>query len=339
MKHTEKNKIIDFVILWVDGNDPKWRTEKKRYSNSGSDDREERYRDWDILKYWFRGVEEYAPWVNHVFFVTYSHLPEWLNLNHEKLVVVNHADFIPESYLPTFSSHTIELNLHRIKGLSENFVYFNDDMFILKPTKPELFFKNGLPCDTAILNALCFDRIPGSKLLFMVPAYDMVLINSNFNKNKTIKERKSNWFNLKYGKDLLRTFALLPWRHFPGFHLYHMPYSWKKSVLQEIWEKEGEVLDETCSHKFRMSSDVNSWLVSYWQFASNQFSPRNPKTGSLLAVGDSNNDYVYDTIRNQKSLLCCINDNVSNADNYENIRTQLQESFEAILPKKSGFEV
>ena len=234
MKKNDNGEKIDFVILWVDGNDDKWRAEKKKYKNDGSDDREERYRDWEILKYWFRGVEKFAPWVNRIFFVTYGHLPEWLNTSHEKLVIVNHSDFIPEKYLPTFSSHAIELNLHRIQDLSENFVYFNDDMFILRPARKDLFFKNDLPCDTAVLNALCFARIPGSKLLFMVPAYDMVLINSNFDKNKVIKGNWKNWFSLKYGKDLLRTAALMPWRHFPGFALYHMPYSWKKSTLQEI---------------------------------------------------------------------------------------------------------
>lgn len=330
---------IDFVILWVDGNDAKWREEKHKYDNRNSDDRDERYRDWDILKYWFRGVEKFAPWVNRIFFVTYGHLPKWLDINNEKLVIVNHREFIPEKYLPTFSSHAIELNLHRIKGLSEHFVYFNDDMFILKPTKPDLFFKKGLPCDSAILNALCFDRVPGSKMLFMVPAYDMVLINNNFNKNETIAQKPFNWFSLKYGKDIFRTIALLPWRHFPGFALYHLPYSWNKSVLEEIWRVEGDVLDETCSHKFRMSSDVNSWLVSYWQFAKNMFYPRSPKVGTQATLRDGNNDKIYEFVKKQKYSLCCINDAVQDIENFENIKKSLQESFEVILPEKSKFEV
>ena len=69
----------------------------------------------------------------------------WLNTENPKLTVVNHKDYIPEEYLPTFSSHPIELNLHRIKGLSEQFVYFNDDTFIINAMQPEDFFKKGLP--------------------------------------------------------------------------------------------------------------------------------------------------------------------------------------------------
>ncbi|MBR6159158.1 MAG: Stealth CR1 domain-containing protein, partial [Lachnospiraceae bacterium] len=125
---------IDFVITWVDGNDPEWRKEKEKYSGKTTgDDREKRYRDWELLRYWFRGVENCAPWVNKIHFVTCGHLPDWLDTGHPKLNIVNHKDYIPEQYLPTFSCRPIELNLHRIPGLSDDFVYFNDDMFLLRP--------------------------------------------------------------------------------------------------------------------------------------------------------------------------------------------------------------
>ena len=61
-----------------------------------SDDRDIRYRDWDNLQFWFRGVEKFAPWVNKIHFVTYGHLPKWLNVNNKKLNIVNHKDFMPE---------------------------------------------------------------------------------------------------------------------------------------------------------------------------------------------------------------------------------------------------
>ena len=68
---------IDFVVTWVDGNDPAWRQEKAKYSGAGNwDDSEERYRDWELLQYWFRGVEQFAPWVRKIHFVTWGHLPE-----------------------------------------------------------------------------------------------------------------------------------------------------------------------------------------------------------------------------------------------------------------------
>ena len=147
---------MDFVIAWVDGNDPAWQKEKRKTEHvpeatAEADDRDERYRDWDNLQYWFRGVEQFAPWVRKIHFVTWGHLPKWLNTEHPKLHIVKHEDFIPSEFLPTFNSHTIEWNFHRIPGLSERFVYFNDDMFLLNQIHPENFFIGEKPVDMLAL--------------------------------------------------------------------------------------------------------------------------------------------------------------------------------------------
>ena len=94
-------KKIDVVLTWVDGNDPNWRAEKKKYDKSSTliDEREVRYRDWDNIQYIFRGIENYMPWVNKVHFVTWGHLPSWMNTECPKLNIVNHKDFIPTEYL------------------------------------------------------------------------------------------------------------------------------------------------------------------------------------------------------------------------------------------------
>ena len=60
-------------------------------------------------------------------FVTWGHLPKWLNIDNEKLVIVNHQDYIPEKYLPTFNSNVLDLNMFRIPGLSEQYINFNDE--------------------------------------------------------------------------------------------------------------------------------------------------------------------------------------------------------------------
>lgn len=115
--------------------------EKDKYSPIKADESNSvnRYRDWGLLPYWFRAAEKFTPWVNKIYFVTWGHIPSFLNTDNEKLRIINHKDYIPEEYLPTFSSHVIEANLHRIPSLSEHFVYFNDDTFILRPM-PETSF-------------------------------------------------------------------------------------------------------------------------------------------------------------------------------------------------------
>ena len=142
---------IDFVILWVDGSDPRWLKQKnEQLKLQGANLPENRYRDYGTLMYLFRGIEKYASWVNKVYFITWGHIPDWMDINNEKLVIVKHEEFIPKEYLPTFNSNVIEMNLHRIENLSENFVLFNDDLFILNELLPTDFFENDLPKDMYI---------------------------------------------------------------------------------------------------------------------------------------------------------------------------------------------
>ena len=101
------------------------------------------------------------------------------------------------AYLPTFNINSIELNLHRIKGLSEHFVFFNDDMFLIDSVRPEDFFKNGFPCDCCIETALVQDNIrnPFANILMN----DAALVNMHYNKKEVIKKQAKKWFSPAYG--------------------------------------------------------------------------------------------------------------------------------------------
>src|SRR3546814_855429 len=144
---------IDFVITWVDMNDPKWKQGFASYSgkidNKKNEVTEARFRDHGLLRYWFRGVDKFAPWVRNIDFVTCGQQPEWLDTSHPKLRMVNHEDYIPKQFLPCFNSSLIEIYLHRIPELAEHFVYFNDDFFIINHLPETRFFTNGVPNDIA----------------------------------------------------------------------------------------------------------------------------------------------------------------------------------------------
>lgn len=337
--------LIDFVITWVDGFDPVWKAEKQKYEKKidqhWEDSRDERYRPMDTFYYLFRGIEMFAPWVNKIYLVTYGHLPKWLNTKNDKLIIVKHTDFIPIKYLPTFNVAPIELNFHRIKGLSENFVYFNDDMFLIKPTKPEDFFVNNKPCDSAVLNAFCASRINGEKKLYLKPVINMSVINSYFSKSKTISSNPINWYNLKYGKELFRTFALSPWRHFTGFVNWHLPYSLHKSTFEELWKLEGDYLNEVCMHRFRQATDVNIWLFSYWQYAKNDFCPRSPYIGTHFSLANNMkyNERLFSSMIRKKTKLLCINDEFKNNEDFKSGDKIIANYFKTIFPKKSKFEL
>lgn len=64
---------IDFVLPWVDGSDSAWIKQRNEYLGIKNDQTQDsRFRDWENLQYWFRGVEKFAPWVNHIYFVTWG---------------------------------------------------------------------------------------------------------------------------------------------------------------------------------------------------------------------------------------------------------------------------
>lgn len=231
---------IDFVIPWVDGSDPEWQAQKNFYSTKENKvpvmNGAERYRDWGILQYWFRAVEKYAPWVRKIHFITCGQVPEWLNLNHPKLHFVRHEDYIPHEWLPTFSANPIELNLHRITGLSEKFVYFNDDIFLNAPVKPEDFFVNGLPCSCAALNPGPYGMNNTRVQEFShIPLNGILIIKKYFDFGKSFKSNLWKWLTLRYGaKILLKTLLLLPFWRYSGFHETHTANAYLKSTFIDV---------------------------------------------------------------------------------------------------------
>ena len=333
MKNSQQ---IDIVIPWVDGSDPEWQQEFRKYSalSTGRDDNSEiRYRDWDNLQYLFRGIEKFAPWVCKVHFITTGQKPKWLNLDAPKLNFVRHEDFIPKEWLPTFSVRPIELNLHRIEGLSEQFIFFNDDYFLLRPVKPERFFRGGLPCDMAILDTLPIG--PRGHMLMN----DMKVVNSHFRKNAVLKKNPTKWLTPKYGSQLFRSMALMPFSEFPGFRNHHMPQPFLKSTFREVWEVEEPLLREVSSHRFRDITDVNQYMFRYWQLMDGRFFPSNIAKGTCrYNLTDRDADKLATAIRAQKSDILVMADSEDVSD-YDGIVAKVNAAFDTILPEKSSFEI
>ncbi len=331
---------IDFVVTWVDNNDPKWQEDFRKAKNIDGDARESRYRDWGTLKYLFRGFEEFSPWVNKIYFVTYGHLPKWLNSEHPKLKIVKHEDFMKKENLPVFNINPIEINFHNIEGLSEYFVYFNDDTFITAPIKEDRFFKKGLPVGSAISHIMHVGEIAH------IVSNDLEVLNRHFDKRKVIFSHFNKWFNLGYGLQIWRTLLLLPFKPFTGFYNYHHPQPFLKSTYKEVWEKEPELMEKVSRSKFRSSQDINQYLFRYWQFAKGKFYPstyrQDYKKSKYIEVSNYEDaKEVADDLLSGKFSLYCPNDNLVNIDEeeYEKSKKVVVDAFDKILPKKSEFEI
>jgi len=328
---------IDFVITWVDDSDPKWRKEFESCAakeNRPINTNPCRFRDWGTLKYWFRGVEKYASWVNKIFFVTYGHLPEWLDTTNPKLVVVKHEDFIPIEYLPTFNSACIAFFFHKIDGLSERFVRFDDDTFIISPVSQERFFRNGLPCDVGWLQLYKDPRMFGLSVHLA-----MDLIRTNFIYKEAISNNRSKWYSfsrLTTSKNNLKYYWL---PEFPGFANHHLAQGYLKNIYEEVWLHCKEDLHRTCSNKFRTYGNVSPWIIRYWQLASGNFLPYNVyEDGLYYEITDQTIHEIKDCIEKQKLKMVCLND-TENTHQFEEKMQTILNAFNKILPDKCSFEL
>lgn len=139
------------VYLWCDGNEKGFNERKRKFLSIHNIDTNEeasgelRFFDNEELRYSLRSLEEYAPWINHVYIITDRQVPKWLNLKYEKVTVVDHSEIMPSEVIPCFNSAVIEYFLPFIPGLQEKFLYGNDDMFFGDSVYPSDFFNGNKP--------------------------------------------------------------------------------------------------------------------------------------------------------------------------------------------------
>ena len=340
-KENDKNQQdspVDFVVTWVDGNDPEWLEQKLKYQGKGVSELNGngvcRYRDWESFLYWFRAVEKFAPWVRYVHLVTCGHVPRWINKECPKLKIVNHKDFIPDEYLPTFNCNTIELNLFRIPELSENFVYFNDDVFLCRPVTKEDFFVDSKPKHTAI-------AIPHVNRDNEIPYHLFFntygIINRKNNINNIIEQRPEKWFSHLYGSGIKHN--MIAWQNsgLAGMFFTHMGTPFCKSTMEKTWNKYEKSCIETCEYKFRNIHQITHQVFSIEDIISGNFIPSEDNWGTNIMFDDT--DGIFAAYKNQTKKMICLFDR----DNYteeeiNNININLRAVFDKFLPDKSMFE-
>lgn len=307
---------IDIVYLWVNGNDPQWQA-KRNATIGRPDDHQQvnctgRYADNGELRYSLRSVERYAPWIRRIFIVTDNQVPEWLDTSHPKVQIVDHTEILPSECLPCFNSSVIELFLHRIPGLSEHFLYANDDMMINRPVTPSNFFApDGLPYIFML-------RKPMRKLALWyrtqvlgktLPAHTQTLSNS----------------------------SLLVERHL-GHYLSGKPHhnidAYLRSHFEPMWEEFGQELQTMLPHHMRSREDYERVLINYTALLRGR--------GHLRYVSQHHsfrlhidNPRLFRKFERYCPILFCMNDSEYANDSD---RQHAQEYASRLFPDKSSFE-
>lgn len=335
MKDLDK---IDFVITWVDGSDPKWLKSRARYGSHEESDPANgamRYRDWGLLKYWLRTVEKNCPWVNKVYLITCGQCPEWLNTDNPKLQLVKHSDYIPADCLPTFNSNSIELLIPTIESLSNQFVLFNDDTFVLKPTSPDYFFRNGVPRDDFGYDAICASG-DGKVIFANVQLNDCQLIMRHTTKNQLNHVLRRHFSPIDGLKSNLKTLFLSKWKYLTGIHNPHQPVSYRKDLCNKLIELERVPIMKSCHNRFRDRTDLSHWIYRYWQLANDCYVNRPSRDQAMIELKSDNSDTLK-AIKHGKYRMACLNDSDETID-FNKAKQQLLKFFESEYPEKSRFE-
>lgn len=334
---------VDFVVTWVDGNDPAWLLEKAKYSGLENEvninDSVSRYREWDIFNYWFRAVEQNAPWVNKVYLVTYGHIPGWLNIHCPKLRIVKHEEIIPKEYLPTFNSHVIEWFLWKIPELSEHFVYFNDDFFILEPLKKSDFFAGELPKYCAIAKPI--ETYVSMNAHRHARFNSIGLINSTFDISRCILQYPQKWFNYQYNTEVKYNIRACEDGFISGMVFNHLGTPFRKSAMEEFCKQFPEHVKKTCLHKIRSSDDIMHQAVQMYEIFHGNFEPIGKNYyGGFYFINKDNVSIVEEAVKKEKHRMICINDHENLSDEeFSIVRNKVKEALEKKYPTKSDYEI
>lgn len=307
---------IDLVYLWVDGSDPQWlekhnacigKTEEKSTVNCKG-----RYADNDELKYSLRSVEMYAPWVRKVFIVTDNQTPAWLDTSNPKIRVVDHKEIMPEVCLPCFNATVIEHFLWKIPGLSEHFLFANDDMLINRPVSPSFFFADdGLPIIRLNRSRLRNFYLLFRKKLLGVPLKNYVQIVRNA--AKLVEKRYGVYYSCK---------------------THHNIDAYLKSDYQRVEQMFANDIEPTLANHVRSANDIQRNLFAYVAMAEKRGHPVyvNRKTSFRFHIQNMKH---YKMLEEYNPMLFCMNDSEYASDDD---RRKVTEYLDTRFPEKSQFE-
>ncbi|MCG5443689.1 stealth family protein [Micromonospora sp. NIE79] len=311
---------IDLVYTWVDGDDSDWQARKNAALREHGQAEinlvgahSSRYASRDELRYSLRSVVSFAPWVRQIYLVTDDQVPPWLDVEHPTVRVVRHREIFGDTgQLPTFNSHAIESRLHLIPGLSEHFIYVNDDMFFGRPLLPTTFFHaNGIA-----------KFFPSPAQLDVGPAtvYDAPVTAAGKNNRRHIEER--------FGRTITQK-------------MRHVPYPLRRSVLEDIERHLPAEVVGTAGHQFRHPKDLSipSSLQHYWSFFSGQAVPGSIRYTYADLAEPSTPVKLANLLARRHCDVFCLNDTDSGEVLLSEQLAMLTDFLSAYFPFRAPFEL
>lgn len=304
---------IDVVFTWVNDKDERWKAKKQYYAQLsqdvalyGKDDA--RFEEHNELFFAVKSVQKFLPWIRYIFIITDEQTPDWLDTDNQQIKIIDHSALIDANFLPTFNSHVIEAHLHKIPNLSENFIYFNDDVFVARPLNRSHFFKpNGL-----------------ASLFLSVKNLDKMYAKGTATPTLLASMNSRRLLRKLYGQELNAQTPLI-----------HSYVPLKKSVFEKLWQEFPNEINAFLSNKFRSKNDLNlaTFFVPYAMYLEGK-SVITPEVCYYFNIRSANAAAQYKKLLRKKNTVnqphsFCANDFHSkiNIPNYKELLIKILEEY------------
>lgn len=315
---------IDIVIAWVDGNDLELK--KKRHKFLTGEDASDaisdtRFASNNEIYYNIASILKYVPFCRNIFIVTDNQKPEFVHEFAEqglcaskKIRIVDHKEIFRghEQHLPTFNTRSIESMLWNIEGLSDYFIYLNDDFFFNSPAKIEDFIQND--------QMVVYGHWQSSFALKTKLKYRQFL-NAKFNKPIQPKHMIAQMLSAD----------ILGMKKF--FEIHHYPHIVDRKILSEYLLSQPKLLETQIKFKFRSVEQINPIsLMNHLKIQNNQALLKPDIALAYLKNEQSSDDFILAT-KNESIKYGCIQsldqlDTVS----AQKISNTMSEKFKGFLP-------
>lgn len=305
INNMKKSYNIDLVVPYVDNTDPSWQKLFNKYNNTVIKNTQTtadmRFRSQDnFFRYFFRSIEKNMPWISNIYLLVMgkSQVPSWLDTT--KVRIITHDQFIPKEYLPTFNSSVIELFLHNIPGLSEHFIYVNDDFYAWTKMTADNFFD--FKTNSCLFNIISEKKDP--------------------------KTGHEWWQMCQNNHDLIYNTK----HSIPYLRLDHEFRPYLKSYWKQCYEQNKLQINNSLS-MFRTANNYTCYLYSLYL---NKQGKRKASSLKLGYLSSNSNDTVIKTTLQEANMLC-INDTADENNIYKN--ELLRKYFKLKFNSKSSYEL
>jgi len=328
LKYIIFKEKIDIVYTWVENNH-EFQQEILEYSKKENYKIEKgKYNDHYELKYSLRSLEKNLKGFNNIYIVVKDgQIPNYINFNHPKIKLINHSDIIPKEYLPTFNILSIECFLHHIPGLSNYYIYMNDDIIINNKIDIDFFRDNKKPYIP--LTTLQSNR-------FFIKE-ELKQGDFNFSNTYGFNNYLLDYLTVKDNKRVSVS-------HVPKMYIKNLDFKIEeilKNTYIPYLDENKNIFELTASSKFKRNYNLflNVFFKYYMykKFLNCNYKDFKECFMRLMKPGDLDIIIYYkeNKLNNQYNFIT-IND--FNDDNIENLEYYLYV-MEKKFPKKSDFEI